>query len=91
MDSKSHKYDSWRVPLETIGDRLKEAALRSKGWRNLVVVKTGLVSALPFKSLGETVLSSPSFHCLKEIMGIQLAHGDDISIMNNARGLEEGC
>lgn len=70
---------------------MKEAALRSKGWRNLVVVKTGLVSALPFKSLEETVLSFSSFHCLKGIMGIQLAHGDDISITNNAWGLEGGC
>ena len=82
---------SWRVPLESIEGRLKEVALRSKGWRNLVVVKTALFSALPFKSLGETVLSFSSFHCLKGIMGMQLAHGDDISIMNNAQGLEGGC
>lgn len=29
--------------------------------------------------------------CLKGIMGVQLAQSDDISIMNNAWGLDLGC
>lgn len=55
---------SWRVALESIEGGLEEAALRSQGCRNLVVVKAALLSALPFKSLGQTVLSFlPSIAC----------------------------
>lgn len=89
MDGKSHKQ---YCELEGTEGRSREVALRvgSKNWRNrLPTVAVAL--SLPFEVPGIDISPVSSFHCLKGIMGRQLAQGDDFSIMNHAWGLDLGC
>lgn len=66
----------------------------SKSQRNrlpTVVVNCSIALSLHFEVPGIDISQFSSFHCLKGILGIQLAHGDDISIMNDAWGRDLGC